>query len=385
MALTEIIKCLRQVLILSWAILLSAKSVAQNTTFRSGKWGLEVNYMTGRFLRHGASSVPSDLSHGVELNYYRKTLGEKPWHRGLNYPEIGAALTFYSFADNKVFGNAISLMGYSKLYLVRSRVADFYLRIGGGYGLMTRQYDAVSNPTNTLISTPINMAIQLRLGLEWKLSPYILLNTAVSFNHFSNAGIKLPNYGLNIPSGTLGIKIVPSPHDVSYNCESSKNFKKNELIWKLSAGIMQLHSFNSTTTVPTHIYLTPVFTAAYARYINPANKFYGGLSFEYFPAIRDYIISNDLQTRYGATFEAFIPSVVLGEELKMGRVSMFYSAGAYLWKSTATITPIYFKVGMNVYFAQLRRHKGIGFFFGNNVKAHTNVAQYNEWSIGGTL
>jgi hypothetical protein len=124
---------------------------------------------------------------------------------------------------------------------------------------------------------------------------------------------------------------------------------------------------------------------AYARYINPGNKFYGGLSFEYFPSVRDYIIMNDIHTKYGATFEASIPSVVLGNEFMLGRVGMFYSAGVYLWKSTPTVTPVYFKVGANVYLAEIPKRKGTKFFVGNNVKAHINVAQYNEFSVGGTF
>ena len=229
------------------------------------------------------------------------------------------------------------------------------------------------------------MAVMLRLGLDWKLSKYIQLNTAVSFNHFSNSGFNLPNYGLNMPNVAIGIRVFPQPRELSYNCGKTRDFKKNEVMWKLFVGIQQLHSFNSSTPVPTRLYPVPGAMVAYARYINPGNKFYGGLSFEYFPAIRDYLIRNDIHTPYGPTFDASIPSMVLGDEFILGRMSMFYSAGVYLWKNVATITPIYFKVGMSVYVAQIPKHKGIKFFFGNNVKAHTNVAQYNEVNIGGTF
>ena len=370
---------------LLWLLLLCSTSTAQSTTFSAGRWGLEVNYIAGRFLKHGTDHIPTAFSHGIELSYFHKTLGEKPWHRGMGYPEVGVAFTFFSFADHRVFGDAYALMAYAKFYVIRSRVANLYVRIGGGYGLLSRQYDAASNPTNTLISTPINMAIQLRVGLEWKINKYLQLNTAASFNHFSNAGMNLPNFGLNMPSATIGFKVFPHPIQLAYDCQSTTYFRKNEFLWKLSIGIMQLHSFNYTTPVPTATYIAPSILLAYARYINPGNKFYGGLAFEYFPAIRDYLIANDIHTRYGATFDASIPSLVLGDEFILGSMSMFYSAGIYLWKNTAAIAPIYFKIGMNVYVATLHHHRGIKFFFGNNVKAHLNVAQYNEFSIGGTL
>ena len=353
--------------------------------FRSGKWGLEVNYMTGQFLKHGVGYVPPLPSQGIEVNYFMKTLGEKPWHKGMNFPEIGATLTFYYFTDNKVFGDAISLMAFGKFFMVRSRVADFYMRIGGGYGYLTKVYNSVTNPVNELISTHINLAVQLRMGLDWKITPYLQLNTAISFNHFSNSAMQLPNYGLNIPSGTIGLRFFPQLKELGYNCERATNFKKNEIMWKYSIGIEQLHSFVYNITPPTRKYPVPGGMIAYARYINEGIKFYGGLSFEYFPAIHDYLIANDIHTRYGPTFDAAIPSVLVGNEFRLGRLSMFYSAGAYLWKNTAAITPVYFKLGINLYLAEIKKRKGTTFFFGNNVKAHTNVAQYNEFSIGGTF
>ena len=365
---------------------LPMESMAQKDgKFKTGKWGIEANYLTGNFLKHGVDYIPKELAQGFEINYFKKTLGEKPWHKGMNFPEIGASFTFIHFGDNQVFGDAIALMAYAKFFMVRSKVVDFYTRIGGGYGILTRKYDPATNPKDELVSTTINLAVQLRFGLDWKINEYVQIVTAGSFNHFSNAGMKLPNYGINIPTGTIGIKVTPKPQELSYNCERKKDFKKNEIIWKYSIGIQQLHSISYYTRVPTRQYPVPSGMIAYARYINPGNKFYGGLSFEYFPSVRDYIIMNDIHTKYGATFEASIPSVILGNEFMLGRVGMFYSAGVYLWKSTPTVTPVYFKVGANVYLAEIAKRKGTKFFVGNNVKAHINVAQYNEFSVGGTF
>ena len=137
------------------AILFSMKNtMAQPATFVSSKWGLEADYMGGRFLKHGTSYVPTDISNGFELSYFKKTLGDKPWHRGMNYPEVGATFTYFHFADNKVFGDAFAVLASAKFYLVRSRIADFYIRLSSGYGIVTRRYNATDNPFNTLLSSP---------------------------------------------------------------------------------------------------------------------------------------------------------------------------------------------------------------------------------------
>ena len=351
----------------------------QAQTFETGKWGLELNYLTGNFLKHGTDLIPKLPSQGIELNYFVKTLGESPWHKGMNFPEYGGTLTFFYFGDNRVFGDAVSLMAFAKFFMVRSRVADFYFRVAGGYGYLSKEYNSVTNPNNSLISTPINLAVQLRLGLDWKITKYVQLTTAVNFNHFSNSAVQLPNIGLNMPNGSIGIRVFPHPLEIGYNCDHKKDFKKNEIMWKYSIGLMQLHNFN------TNKYPVPGGTIAYARYINYGIKFYGGLSFEYFPAIHDYLVDNNIHTRYGATFSAAIPSAVIGNEFLLGRMGFFTTVGVYLYQNTATITPVYFKLGMNLYLAEIKKRKGTQFFFGNNVKAHYNVAQYNELSVGGTL
>lgn len=357
-------------------------TVAQSSdTFRAGKWGLDADYMAGKIFKHSKkiNHVPAQATQGFQIDYYMKTLGEKPWHKPLNYPEVGASFLFLHFGENKVFGDAIALLGYSKFFVYRSRFVDFYVRIGAGYSVITRKFDYITNPTNNIISTTINLAAQIRLGMEWKMSQYVQLNTAFTFNHFSNSAVNLPNYGANLLLGTIGLKIIPNPKTLSYNCNHATDFKRNEFIWKYSLGIQEIYGFNGPK-YPIHC-----GTVAYARYTSPANKLYVGLSFEYLRSVHDWIIYNDIQTRHSASFEASIGSVVLGDEILIGRIGMFYSAGVYLWKNTAAYSPMYFKLGANVYFAQFGKKKGIKFFVGNNLKSHLSVAQCNEFSIGGTL
>lgn len=358
---------------------------AQQPTFVAGKWGMEASYMGGRFLNHGAKYNPTELSHGFEVGYFKKTLGEKPWHRGMNFPEVGASFTYYSFADEKVFGDAFSLMMTAKFYLVRSRVANLYVKLGSGYAYLTRRYNATENPDNSLISSPINMAALLRLGLEWKLSKQVQLNTAISFQHYSNSGSVMPNIGLNMPNVTVGVKVFPQLKELSYDCTKPTGFKKNELIWKLSVGLQMLHSIEDNVPVPKRIYPVPGATIAYARYTNPGNKVYAGLSFEHFPSIKDYINNNNVAIDRRMGMETTVPSVVMGDEFVFGWISMFYSAGVYLWHNKATVSPFYVKAGMNIYLASFTKNKAVRLFIGNNVKAHTNVAQYNELTLGGTF
>jgi opacity protein-like surface antigen len=93
-------------------------------------------------------------------------------------------------------------MAYARFFVYRSRFVNLYVRVGSGYGYITRKFDYLTNPTNNIISTNINMAVQIKMGMEWKLSPNVQLNTAFAFDHFSNSGANLPNYGANLLLGS---------------------------------------------------------------------------------------------------------------------------------------------------------------------------------------
>ena len=373
---------LRSMVVLVLSLLGLVQGYGQSSaTFIAGKWGIEADYLLGNIIKHSKkiNHVPTELTQGFEVSYFKRTLGEKPWHRPLNYPEVGGSFGYFHFGENPIFGDAYSFLAFSKFYLVRSKVVNLYTRIGGGFGFLTKHYDFVTNPTNNIVSSTVNIAVQVRIGMDWKITKYLQLGTAFSFNHFSNAAANLPNYGINVMTGTIGLKVYPQPRDAHYDCHKTKDFKKNEFIWKYSLGIQEIYGFNGPK-FPVH-----VGTLCYARYTSPANKLYAGLSFEYFRSIHDWLTYNEIPTKHGATFESSIASVVLGDEIVLGRIGMFYGGGIYLWKSYATPSPFYFKVGANVYFAQMGKRKGFKFFGGTNVKSHTSVAQYWEFSLGGTM
>ncbi|MBS1624424.1 MAG: acyloxyacyl hydrolase [Bacteroidetes bacterium] len=360
---------------------LTVRAEDASGSFRSGRWGIEASYLAGKIFKHSpkVNHVPRELSQGFQIDVYKKTLGEQPWHKPLNFPEFGGTLLFIRFGENKVFGDVIALMGYGKFYMYRSKYIDLYTRVGAGYGYITKKYDYLTNPTNNLISSNINLSVQIKIGAEWKMSPWTMLSSTFSFNHFSNSATNLPNYGANLLMGSIGIKAIPMVKDLRYNCERRRDFLHNEITAMYVLGIQETYGFNGPK-FPIH---TAVLT--YARYTSPGNKVFGGFCYEYVRAVQDFLNYNEITTRYSHRMEATTASVILGDEIMLGRVGMYYSAGFYLWKDYATFGPMYFRLGANVYFAQFGKKHAFKLFGGNYVKAHTSVAQSNQFSLGGSV
>lgn len=345
---------------------------------KGGKWGFELNYQTGPVLRHSKKikEVPRDWTQGFELDYFRRSLGQKPWMKSLNYPEYGIALNYWHIGNPAVFGDAVSLMGYAKFFVVRSKVVNAYVRLGGGLGVVTKYYDYTDNPRNNILGGPLNMAVQLRVGLDWKIHPQVQLVTAGTFSHFSNASAKLPNYGMNIASLTVGIKYYPKLTTLSYNYSRQKHKHPNEVMIKYGFGLHEAYGIGGSMSA------AHVVTAVYARYTSYGNKVFGGVCMEYFPSVRNYLVFNESTDKKSAVRKSFNGSVYFGDELMLGRVGMFFGMGVYFVRSMATASQVYFKVGGNYYYAQFGKDKQYKLFVGMNVKSHLSIAQYWEVATG---
>lgn len=356
--------------------LLSFSLLAQEVNV--GKWNIEGNYQVCSFIKHTAkiNNVPKGLTHSFELAASRKTFGEKPWHKALNFPETGFSFTYYHFGDNKIFGDAYALTHFVKFYLFRTKVVNSYARIGVGLGFLTRHYDYISNPNNNIVGSTVNLTFSFRLGFEWKLSKQVLLNTAFTFAHFSNGSAKLPNYGINLAMGTVGLKVYPRLGTYNYNCTKVRPKKHDEVIVRYGLGLYQKNGLNGPT------YFAHVASIAYARYTSTANKVFAGVALEYFPGLSDFLYVNDLTSKKDAKKSSFVTSLFWGDEVLVGRIGYFIGLGVYVPGSKIMTKPIYFKTGCNYYLAEFGKRKGFKCFVGMNVKSHTSVAQYWEVATG---
>jgi hypothetical protein len=362
-------------LLLSFLIYTSY-AVAQE--FNSGKWGFEATYLTGSYIKHSPEiiRIPSSLSHGAELVFFKKTLGEKSWHMSLNFPEVGGGFSYYHFGDNDIFGDAYTIMGFSKFFLFRSKYVNGFARIGGGVSFLTKTYDYLRNPENNIVASTINKFAQLRLGLEWKVSPYASINTSFTFSHISSSAIKLPNYGINMALGSIGVKVYPQLKTLEYNCVKTKPVKKNEIMIRYSLGLHEAYTENGP------VYPVHIATVLYSRYTSHGNKVFGGFSFEFLQIIRDITRIQELGDRNYANMQSFFPSLYLGDEIMVGNVGIFFGTGIYLKKNDFLKKPVYFKTGGHYYFYNFGKNKGVKLFVGTNVKSHLFVAQFWEFSSG---
>lgn len=344
-----------------------------------GKISFEANYQFGRIIPHNSKfKIPvHGFTHAFEISFLKQTMGEKAWQRKLHYPELGGSFVFVRNEDQKIFGNVYLLLAVAKFWIVRSRYIDFYVRVGTGLAFVPNHFDRIKNPENIAIGSLLNSADQLRLGLDFKADEHLQVMIGATFTHYSNAASSLPNLGVNVPAFTFGLRYFPKvSREVKYNRNKiPKPLKKNEMMIKLG------FAYNEMAIAGGAKYPFYIGTVGYARYTSITNKVLAGVCGEFSQGEFDLQKYSGNETKYNPVLNASRLSVYVGDEIVMGKVSMFFAAGFYVFNIPKK-TPVYAKLGLNYYFPAFGKNQSTRFFIGLNLKTHYFVAQYYETSTG---
>lgn len=347
-----------------------------------GKTGIEANMHVGRVFRHTTNFRPTinGPSYAIEVSAFKQTDGSKNWQKKLHYPEIGGGFYAVIHHNRDTIGNGFGTYMFWKYPLVRSKVVDFYLKMGAGLGVLTKKYDAIKNPVDNPIGSYVNVFVLIRFGLDWKISRQFKLVTAFTYSHFSDGAVQLPNLGINTPTGTIGLVYYPQNKPIAVNRDSfsRKPVLKNELYAKAGIGMLDVTKF-----IKEKPWLMQTTSIGYSRYINICNKLSAGLTLE-FNFGEPHIYVNTLETEKKKLKKAATElSINIADEILIGRFAMHFELGAYLYHTYRLPLPIYFKLGGAYYLPDMGKKKRSSMFVNGNVKAHGATAQLVEGNIGG--
>lgn len=350
----------------------------KNLPKSDGKVAFEANFYSGRILRHNSKFLPdvTKQSFGFELNASYKTFGDKNWQRALNYPEVGISYIQTQFGDQEIFGNAYGILPFAKFNITRSKVVDFYARLGAGLSYVSKSYDPVTNNTNNVIGSKINSIIQFRMGLDFAVHPEVDLVLAGTFTHYSNSSTQAPNLGINLPSVNMGVVYKPKQFTKEYNTEKNLDEfrKKNEYTFRFSVGVKDKVARGAKY---------PLYAGAlqYARYFGYANKIIGGVCFSFDQYEYDFMKIQEIGEDKDLVLDASDFSIYGGYEMMIGKVGLNFLVGAYVYGKVQKDSPIWAKPGLTYYFTEFGKNKHKP-FIGVNIKTHYFVAQYAEMNFG---
>ena len=310
---------------------------------------------------------------GGEVRAEWQTTGRKPWHTAWRYPKTGVVVAYYDF-HNPILGHCLSVSPYATKYIYRSARQQVHFRLGVGLAYFTNPFSLTDNRKNTIVSTALNAAIHFRFEYTARLTEHLDADAALSFQHFSNGAIAKPNFGINLPTASVGLswhqaRWVPAPaprHLTALPAGQRRGF----VDVATSVGWRQWNVYDR------HAYLVNGVHVQAGRRVNQKNNLTAGFDYFYDRSLLVARVEDTIDVaRPSPTVDVQKVGAVVGHELLLGRLAFDWHVGVYLYGPYRSATFYYERIGLKYFFTER--------VFGCvDLKAHRGAADVVEWKVG---
>ena len=200
-----IISCFILVVLILHAGPLSAQKGFHHK-LRSSNLVLEGKVYYGWTLDHHLEITPYKRHYmAYEASLQKATYGRTRWEYMYNYPLIGIAYWYSNLGNTEPLGEAHAIFPFINFPLLGKKGFNIYFRLGVGLGYLTKKYERYENYENLAIGSHINGNVNLLFEAKGRIGNRFIASGGVSLVHFSNGGIKQPNYGLNMPGINMSL------------------------------------------------------------------------------------------------------------------------------------------------------------------------------------
>ncbi len=298
----------------------------------------QLKYHVNRFPRN--HSVLDDFltktnANAIEARIGITTYGKKQWHKRWKYPTYGIAILQTTWGGSKYLGNpgAVYLFFNTPLLNSKKKVSlNYDVGLGLGYG--TKRYDSITNPTNDLIGSSLNMLINFRVELNYDFSNRLSADLGAGWTHYSNGRVRTPNIGINMVGVNVGLRYHFRPSDKALY--EGDNYKPKQLnpvtpefvpFGEYSAVVTGGWRESSNHVDSKTIYGVGSFTIEANRHYGTIGKY--GIGFDLF-------YDGGLAEEYpdGVSAKKFLyKGIHIGHEFKINKFAFITQIGAYLQKT----------------------------------------------------
>lgn len=183
-------------------LLIMCLAVQAQAVVTEEEWGLRGQWGLDKPARFAPGHPPPAIGAALSYNqlYAYRAMGEKQDR----YARVGLLLQTYDFR-NPVLGHGLGLTLAYEPVLLNYRRFSLAVALSAGMAYITRHYNAQSNPENRAIGSALNGLTGLGLTARYTVHPQWRLLAGAEYKHMSNAGVRLPNEGLNVPALTVGL------------------------------------------------------------------------------------------------------------------------------------------------------------------------------------
>lgn len=371
---------LRTLAILLWVAGNSGDLPAQG---RKGM-GFTLANHTGGIIKHTdkLTFTPPAFSTGLEASLTFRTYGRRDWEAWRKYPILGLSVHGFDLGSEQL-GHSFGFYPFVDVPLLRRDQWQLFFQVGSGLAWLTRRNDRVRNPLQNAIGSNLNNVSAFRVHADWQLAPQWLLTGGFSFTHYSNGQARIPNFGINVVGGMLGVQYTPRPltqQDFRPAAEPGTALRR----WGLSthAGM----AFKEYFAVGGPRYPIYLGSIAGLYQLSRVNRLVFGVEYEYNEGVA---VFSKLAWQHDTARErhraASRVMVFAGEEFLFGDWALLLQAGTYVGNIGDLIPyPVFTRLSIRYYLPPLPGSGG-RFFAGVSLKSHVVTAEYISLGMGVTF
>lgn len=360
-------------LILFIVLAFSLHSISNAQDFEEGRRSLGIEIAPGNLskLSDRVDHISDSDPFSIELHYRHHltdTLGDQ-WVKRMKYPSMGVLFSLSDFNNPQQLGYALHLATYVGIPIRKFKRSKLEFRIGAGMTYGTKKFDLNDNRQNNLYSTNFSGLGYLRLMYMREISKNIQLAAGGGLIHFSNGSFQLPNLGVNIFSGNIGLFYFLKEQEKPKKKERSfiPEADGRKYFLNITAGI----GFKETLPVNGKKYGVYTMIVGVERKTQSISSWLLSLDFN-----RNTSLKSELNFFYpNQTFENdYRVAIMPGYALRAGRLYALGQLGVYVYSPIEAPRPYYQKLGLRYQLLEK-------IYFGLNMKAHGGVADFVEYVI----
>jgi len=350
------------------------------TTTNAQQWGGEVNGQVGYNIPihpHYPSIGPPSYTAEVALLHRPK---KRIWYALYGQPTVAFTAAYQTLGNQQVLGEAFYLVPSLDFNLFKAGRFSLQGRVGWGAGITTKKYDSFTNPSNIVIGSHINACVSLRARARYRLGKAWHLLLGGGITHYSNGRFTLPNLGVNIPFGQIGVQyLLPSKISTdSLRQQLTKDLPTLNQSFRpfLTIGL----GFTEVETSRGPKYPIYRFTVGVSRMMARISKL--SVEFEYMYNNAVLAFDQHVGTVPYRHFNYARLSFLVTHELLFGHWGFLTSVGAYLNNHRYRRSPIVTKIGFNFYLHNYFKHIPHQLWVGCHVRAYAGEAELVEFVLG---
>lgn len=314
--------------------------------------------------------------YGLHVSYDKNVANSgKEWARILNAQNVSFGLSWNNLdhmqelVDGVKYSGGQAFGALAEVDLQLLKLGRVRLLATPGVGLAYITENIFTQPATSTVGSHINLMVTGELSLEVPVSSNTALVAGANILHYSNGGVVVPNGGMNMLTGSIGIKTaVGQEGPRTDQPEQYRHIEGNSAEVWFGAGVRGRYRDRHGKFYRSGLY------AGYNFYLNKAISLKAGSHVVYYHTVFNPDRFDETFQYYGSSLDPIRWGVAAGADFTMGPIVVNAMYGKYLHYRNYHNIKWYWVTGIRYYFTP-----NIG--IQSTLSLHQVQADYANWGL----